>query len=163
MAFLQLALQIIDELLGDKALTLIKEFFIKNVNRVDRLDKYLEKYKKTGETLKNYFSSNSPSLSTKQLIHGDFNLSNLDIRDGKIMTIFDFDEMTIAPIAFEIGSSIVHLDEGFMFSDDLFETYLRRYISSFQLTDEEIIDTYMFMKYRCYYRISRYFTYYQEK
>lgn len=141
----------------------IRDYFQKNLHRPERLDAFVKDYFSEGEEIKRYFERRKEIFSPKnmQLIHGDFNLTNLNVRDGKVLTIFDFDEMTKAPYSFEIGCSVVHLDEGFMFIEDLFEVFIAKYCNGQKASRELIEDIYMFMRYRCYYRISRYFTYYR--
>lgn len=140
----------------------IKDYFKDNLYRPKRLGKYIDEYLETGTWLLNYFKKNEELIkSNRQLIHGDFNLTNLNIIDSKIQTIFDFDEMTFAPKTFEIACSIVHLDEGFMFTDELFEVFLKEYFENENL-EELVKEVYMFMQYRCFYRVSRYFTYYRK-
>ncbi len=154
-------IETLNSLLTDEVLTKIKEYFKENIERQERLNKYLEKYLHDGNNLLNYFQERKEMLKKQELIHGDFQLTNLNIHDGKIKTIFDFDEMTLAPISFEIGCSITHLDEGFMLTDDLIEVFIKKYKEFKNLSKQDIKDIIMFMQYRCFYRISRWFTYYR--
>ena len=152
----------LESMLTDGVLNEIQDYFKGNLYRPARLDKYLESYTTTGNELLKYFKKQSNAMASRtQIIHGDFNLSNLNIVNNRVETIFDFDEMTLAPQTFEIGCSIVHLDEGFMFTDELFEVFLKEYFGS-KLDAELIEEVYMFMLYRCFYRVSRYFTYYRK-
>lgn len=119
-------------------------------------------YINEAETQIKYFSRVLNEGLTSQLIHGDFNLSNISFKEDKVVAVFDHDEVTVAPIAFEIGCTLVHLDEGFMLLEDLVEYFIDFYKKCNEKFKEKDIDaSLMFMRYRCLYRISRYFTYYR--
>ena len=141
----------------------IREYFEENSNKKKYVEKFIKDYLQECDIQIKYFSKVLNNGLTTQLIHGDFNLSNIAFNgDNKISTIFDFDEVTLAPISFEIGCTLVHLDEGFMLLEDLVEFFIKEYKKhnkSFGKHDVEA--SIMFMRYRSLYRISRYFTYYR--
>lgn len=141
----------------------IREYFEENSNKKKYVEKFIKEYLQECDNQIKYFSKVLNNGLTKQLIHGDFNLSNIafDENDG-ISTIFDFDEVTLAPISFEIGCTLVHLDEGFMLLDDLIEYFIKEYKKhNKKFNKHDIEASIMFMRYRSLYRISRYFTYYR--
>jgi Ser/Thr protein kinase RdoA (MazF antagonist) len=141
----------------------IKDYFEKNRNNKKHVEKFIKDYLQECEDQITYFSEVLNNGLTTQLIHGDFNLSNIAFNENnEIATIFDFDEITLAPISFEIGCTLVHLDEGFMLLEDLVEYFVREYKRHNKLFDaRETEASIVFMRYRSLYRISRYFTYYR--
>lgn len=141
----------------------IRDYFEENRNKRKHVEKFVKEYLQECEEQITYFSKVLNNGLTTQLIHGDFNLSNIAFNeDNKITIIFDFDEVTLAPISFEIGCTLVHLDEGFMLFDDLVEYFIKEYkMHNKSFTKHDIEASIMFMRYRSLYRISRYFTYYR--
>jgi Ser/Thr protein kinase RdoA (MazF antagonist) len=155
-------IETLKKMLQDDVVDQIKHHFQgKYVYNQNHLDTYIKNYIKDGERLLNYFETRKEIFKNSQPIHGDFQITNLNIRNGQVKTIFDFDEMTLAPVTFEIGCSLVHLDEGAFLTEDLVECYLSKYTETKTLGKKEIEDVLMFMQYRAFYRISRWFTYYR--
>ncbi|MEK7498004.1 MAG: phosphotransferase [Patescibacteria group bacterium] len=139
----------------------ITEYFENNRARINRLDEFLDFYKKEGGKLLKYFNDKSNS-DKNQLNHGDFNLNNFLVENGKILKIFDFDEMLIAPKTFEIAISVYQLDYAEeIYTDELLEIFLKTYYEKSEITQKIIEEVLHFMKYRAFYRLARYFTYYQ--
>lgn len=141
----------------------IREYFEENNNKSEHVEKFVKEYLHECDSQIKFFSKVLNNGLTKQLIHGDFNLSNIAFnQDNEITTIFDFDEVTLAPISFEIGCTLVHLDEGFMLLEDLVEYFFEEYGKHNKTFNKHDIEaSIMFMRYRSLYRISRYFTFYR--
>jgi len=95
-----------------------------------------------------------------QLIHGDFHLANLNIQDNQVVTIFDFDELQWAPVEFEIGRALIHLDEGYFLTEELIERFLQTYYQK-ELAKQKYSAVLVFMQLGCLYRIYRWLTYYR--
>lgn len=153
----------LEEMKTKQTVEKIRDYFEENRNKRKYVEKFIGGYLGECEEQIKYFSGVLNNGLLSQLIHGDFNLSNITFDDqDHISTIFDFDEVTLAPVSFEIGCTLVHLDEGFMLLEDLVEYFTKEYRRHNKAFDERHLDaSLMFMRYRALYRISRYFTYYR--
>lgn len=145
-------------LTSKSSLTYIKEYF-KEEKKEDQ--SFINFYQETAKTLSQYFSKNTQWNKYTQLIHGDFNLSNFSVEDYEIKTIFDFDDMTVAPVTWEIGCCLVHLDIGSIKTEDLISLFCKTYFSKQKVTQKQIQDIIMFMQYRSFYRMARWLTFYR--
>ncbi len=153
---------VINSLIEEPALEKIREHFKLKRQRSKRVHEFIEFYLKEGQKLLNYFIARKDLLDKTQLNHGDFNLGNFLVENGKIIKIFDFDEMIIAPKTYEIALSVYYLDypEEF-YSDELLQLFLESYFEKTEISREIIEDITAFMRYRAFYRLGRYFIYYQ--
>ena len=150
--------------LADDTLNLIKNHFNEKVGRTERLNEFLSFYVNEGEKLQDYFSKSETLFTSIQLNHGDFNLNNIFVENGETVRIFDFDEMVLAPKAWDLALTIYSLDypEEF-YTDELLQIFIEAYFEKSEITKEVILDIVQFMRYRAYNRIARYFTDFQFK
>lgn len=149
--------------MSEESLRKIDDYFNHDYKRHERKNEVEKFYKEKGEELKIYFKKRKEMLSNNSLNHGDFNLSNFLVLNNKIEKIFDFDEMVIAPVEYEIAIAIYYLDYPQEFYlDHLIEIFLKKYYSNIEeINLQKIEDIIMFIKYRAFYRFARYFSYYQ--
>jgi Ser/Thr protein kinase RdoA (MazF antagonist) len=152
----------LNSFLDNSTIVKIKEHFDSKGKRSKRGKEFINFYNNEGNKLKKYFASKVDTRNNMQLIHGDFNLNNFLVENGKIIKIFDFDELTIAPTNYEIALSIYYLDypEEF-YTDELLEIFLKSYYGKTKISKETILDIINFMRFRAFYRLARYFIYYQ--
>ncbi len=152
----------LNSLLEDSALEKIHEHFNEKGKRSKRLTEFLKFYTNEGNKLLKYFNKRKNMFKDPQLNHGDFNLNNFLVENGSIIKIFDFDELTIAPKSYEVALSIYYLDypEEF-YTDELIQKFIETYYEKEEITKDIVEDIITFMKYRAYYRLARYFIYYQ--
>lgn len=155
-------IKVLNDLTSKNTIKEIHRYFERNRHNQKHIDKFVKEYLREAKVQIDYFPKILNNGLRVQLIHGDFNLSNISFKDDKIEALFDYDEITYAPVSFEIGCTLVHLDEGFMLLEDLVEYFIKsyqKYNPAYKKLDVKA--SLMFMRYRALYRIGRYFTYYR--
>jgi len=123
-------LDILDSLVTERSLKDVRGYLSRSIYWKDHADKYINDfYLKKAKELKTFFDKNQKRLlENTQLIHGVFSLGNLNVRNNVIHTVFDFDEMIMAPVNFEIACTIVHFDENYFYPEELFVQYNRKLV-----------------------------------
>ncbi|RJR30081.1 hypothetical protein C4564_01080 [Candidatus Microgenomates bacterium] len=97
-------------------------------------------------------------VNANRLVHGDFNTKNVVVNSSTVVAIFDFDNMTIAPEAYDVGRALNFLH----YCGLPMAMSLNLYLESFygKYSDEQRSACLFHAKYRSFYDFTRYFTYY---
>ena len=143
-------------------MAMIDKYFSTDPSRIGRMSNVKSYFLKKGQEIRRYFVNREDLFKKMQLNHGDFNLANFLMIDGNINMIFDFDEMVLAPKEYELALTIYHLDYAReTYLDRLLEVFINSYYADEPFDLQSVQDIIMFMKFRAFYRMGRFFTYYQ--
>lgn len=89
------------------------------------------------EALRTVSAVGAPELGTQQLLHGDFNASNLRQADG-VMKIFDLDDCGYGPPAFDVANALymVLFDSVTQGTAKSYETFRRSFVAGYDSTSD---------------------------
>jgi len=148
------------EMSDTKTIFAIRDYFKdNNFSTLPDEGQLIEDYTGEIDFLKKYFEKRDV-FKTKQPIHADYQLSNLLIHNEKISAIFDFDEILLAPVLYEIAITLLYTDViYFQPTELLFSNFLKHYYNKNGIDEKTVKDLIVLLRYRCVYKIYRWFVY----
>lgn len=149
----------IKRIYNDEVKQSIASYLADNSASQDYISKIINYYTEWGNYFWEEITSNSELIvESNKLVHGDYTTKNVAVNNNKIIAIFDFDNMCMAPEAYDIGRALNSIHEFGLPLSMSIDPYLKSYYGTYS---QKMKEACLFhAKYRSFYDFTRFFTYY---